>query len=92
MYLDLAVDETTFYRKTAQQKQAVLKKFNQQKVRAEDIASTSANDEPPPTVAPLSKSPQQSGIIHVSYSLLNAMFSKAGSLHFRGQQAIVGAP
>lgn len=46
LYLDLAVDETTFYRKTAQQKQAVLKKFNQQKVRAEDIASTSANDEP----------------------------------------------
>ncbi|KAM7438561.1 hypothetical protein ABFA07_011941 [Porites harrisoni] len=92
LYLDLAVDETTFYRKTAQQKQAVLKKFNQQKVRAEDIASTSANDEPPATVGPLSISPQQSGIIRVPYSLLKAMFSKAGSLHFRGQQAIVAAP
>ena len=92
LYLDLAVDETAFYRKTAQQKQAVLKKFNQQKVRAEDIASTSANDEPPPTVGPLSISPQQSGIIRVPYSLLKAMFSKAGSLHFRGQQAIVAAP
>lgn len=92
LYLDLAVDETTFYRKTAQQKQAVLKKFNQQKVRAEDIASTSANDESPPTVGPLSISPQQSGIIRVPYSLLKAMFSKAGSLHFRGQQAIVAAP
>ena len=32
LYVDLAVDEKTFYQKTTQQKEAVLKKFYQQKV------------------------------------------------------------
>jgi len=45
----------------------VLKKFNQQKVRAEDMAPTSANYDVSSTVAPLSMSPQESGIIRVPF-------------------------
>lgn len=37
LYVDLAINETTFYRKTTHQKEAFLKKFYQQKVRAEDV-------------------------------------------------------
>ena len=91
-YVDLAVDEKTFYRKTTQQKEAVLKKFNQQQVRAEDVTSASTNSDVSSTVPPLSMSPQESGIIRVPLSVLNAMFHKAGSLMSRGEQAIVAAP
>ena len=43
LYVDLGVDEKTFYRKTTLQKEAVLKTFNHQHVRAEDMTSTSTN-------------------------------------------------
>ena len=43
-------------------------------------------------VTPLSISPQESGIICVPFSMLNAMFHKAGLLISHGQQAIVAAP
>lgn len=92
LYADLAVDETTFYRKSTQQKQALLKKFNQQKVRAEDVSPNPVNDVASPALAPLSISPEQSGIIRVPFSVLNAMFHKAGQLISRSQQAIVAAP
>ena len=93
LYVDLAVDEKTFYRKTTQQKEAVLKKFNHQQVRAEDMAATSTNSDVSSTVtSPLSMSPQESGIIRVPFSMLDAMFHKAGLLISRGQQAIVAAP
>jgi len=70
----------------------VLKKFNQQKVRAEDMTPTSANYDVSSTVAPLSISPQESGIIRVPFSTLNAMFHKAGLLISRRQQAVITAP
>ena len=92
LYVDLAINETTFYRKTTHQKEAVLKKFYQQNVRAEDVAPASANDDLSSSVAPLSLPPQESGIIRVPFSVLNAMFNKAGLLISRGQQAIVAAP
>ena len=56
------------------------------------MAPASANNYLSSSVAPLSMSPQESGIIHVPFSVLNAMFNKAGLLIFRGQQAIVAAP
>ena len=87
LHVDLTMNETTFYRKTTHQKEAVLKK-----VRAEDVAPASANDDFSSSVAPLSLSPQESGITRVSFSVLNAMFNKAGLLISRGQQAIVAAP
>ena len=86
------MDEKTFYRETTQQKEAVLRKFYQQKVRAEDVTPISANDDVSSIVAPLSMSPQESGIIRVPFSMLNAMFHKAGLLFARRQQAIVAAP
>ena len=92
LYVDLAVDEKTFYRKTKQQKEAVLKKFNKQQVRAEDMTSASTNYDVSFTVPPLSMSPQESGIIRVPLTILNAMFHKAGVLISRGQQAIVATP
>ena len=91
LYVDLAVDEKTFYRKTKQQTEAALKKFNKQQVRAEDMTSASTNYDVSSTVHPLSMSPQESGIIRVPLTMLNAMFHKAGLLISRGQQAIVAA-
>ena len=52
----------------------------------------SANDDVSSTVAPLSMSPQESGIIRVPFSMLNAMFHKAGLPFACRQQAIVAAP
>ena len=93
LYVDFAVDEKTFYRKTTQQKEAALKKpSNKQQVRAEDMTSASTNYDVSSTVHPLSMSPQESGIIRVPLTMLNAMFQKAGLLISRGQQAIVAAP
>ena len=70
----------------------MLKKFNQQEVRAEDMAPSSANYMST-TVAPLSMSSQESGIIRVLFSVLNAVFHEAGLLiTSHGQQAIVAAP
>ena len=92
LYVDLAVDEKTFYRKTKQQTEAALKKFNKQQVRAEDMTSASTNYDVSSNVPPLSMSPQESGIIRVPLTILNAMFHKAGLLISRGQQAIVAAP
>ena len=89
LYVDLAVDETTFCWKTTHQKEAVLKKFYQQKVRAEDVAPASANDDLSSSVALLFMSPQESSIIRVPFSVLNAMFNKAGLLISRGEEAIV---
>lgn len=92
LYVDLAVDETSFYRKTTQQKEVLLKKFNQQKVRAADMTPTPTNYDVSSTVAPLSMSPQESGIIRVPFSMLTAMFHKASVLISRRQEAIVAAP
>ena len=93
LYVDLAVDEKTFYRKTTQQKEVVLKKFNHQQVRAKDMTATSTNSDLSSTLTnPLTMSPQESGIISVPFSMLDAMFHKAGLLISRGQQAIVAAP
>ena len=89
LYVDLAVNETTFCRKTTHQKEAVLKKFYQQKVRAEDVAPASANDDLSSSVALLFMSPQESSIICVPFSVLNAIFNKAGLLISRGEEAIV---
>ena len=92
LYVDLAINEKTFYRKKMHQKEAVLKKFYQQKVRAEDVAPASANNDLSSSAAPLSLSPQEIGIIREPFSVLNAMFNKACLLIYRGQQAIVAAP
>ena len=85
------MDKKTFNWKTMQQKEAVLTKFNQQKVGAQGITPTSANYDVSSTVAPYSMSPHESGIICVPFSVLNAMFHKAGLLISRGHQAIVAA-
>ena len=69
-----------------------MKKFNQQRVRAEDMTSASTNYDVSSTVPPLSMSPQENAIICVPLSMVNAMFHRAGLLISRGQQAIVAAP
>ena len=71
----------------------MLKKFNHPQVRAEDVTATSTNSDLSSTLTnPLSMSTQESGIIRVPFSMLAAMFHKAGLLISRGQQAIVAAP
>ena len=75
LYVDLAINETTFYRKTMHQKEAFLKKFYQQKVRAEDVAQASANDDLSSSVALLFMSPQESSIFRVSFSVQQSRFT-----------------
>jgi len=93
-YADLTVTETVFYRKSPQQKQAVLAKFFQQVVRPEvyHVAIPSNNDDEVANSMPLSVSPQQSGILRVPFPVLQEMFNKAGSFVDRREEAIVSAP
>ena len=59
LYQDLAVHETVFYKKTEQQKVAVLKKFKNQQVKSQDVISQISGSDDCTTSNPLSVSAEQ---------------------------------
>ena len=92
IYKDITVPETVFHRKSVKQKQAVLKKFNNQEVKSnENVLPVNGEDEGTRN-NPLSISEEQSGIICVPFKVLKQMFQKAGVHLSCGEEATVTAP
>ena len=92
MYDDITVPETVVYRISVKQKQAVLKKFNNQEVKSNDDVLPVTGEDKGTRNKPLSISVEQSGIIRVPFQVLKQMFQKAGVRLSRGKEAIVTAP
>ena len=93
VYVDLAVPETIFYRKSQSQKQAVLKKFFSQGVKApHEVLPNEDDEEEDDNFNPLSITARESGIVRVPFSVLTQIFQKAGALIGRKKEAIVAAP
>ncbi|PFX13232.1 hypothetical protein AWC38_SpisGene22707 [Stylophora pistillata] len=91
MYDDMKVPEIVFYRKSVKQKQAVLKKFNNQEVRSTDDVLPGTGEDECIRNNLLSISVEQSAIIRVPFDVLKQMFQKAGVHLSRGKEAIVTA-
>ena len=80
-YKDITVPETVFHQKSVKQKQAVLKKFNNQEVKSnENLLPVNGEDEGTRN-NPLSISEEQSGIICVPFKVLKQMFQKLGYIY-----------
>jgi len=91
MYVNLAVPETVFYRKSQAQKQAVLKKFYSEGVKAPQEVLPNEDDDEDDKNNPLCITVRESGIVHVLFTVLIQIFQKPGVLIGR-KEAIVAAP
>ncbi|XP_078368548.1 uncharacterized protein LOC144652410 [Oculina patagonica] len=92
LYQEIAVKETVFYRKSEQQKVALLKKFKNQQVKSQDVISSFSDITDCTTSNLHSVSAQQSGIIRVPFEVLSQIFQKACVLLSRAKDAIIAAP
>ena len=92
VYVNLAVLETVFYRKSQAQKRAVLKKFYSENVKAPREVLRTEDDDEDDKSNPLSITAQESGIVRVPFPILTQIFKKAGVLFGRKEEAIVAAP
>ena len=92
IYKDITVPEKVFCRKSVKQKQAVLKKFNNQEVKSNENVLPVNGEEEGTHNDPLSISEEQSGIICVPFKVLKQMFQKAGVHLSCREEAIVTAP
>lgn len=91
IYKVITVPDTVFHQ-SVEQKQAVLKKFNNHEVKSnENVLPVNGEDEGTRN-NPLSISKEQSGIICVPFKVLKQMFQKAGVHLSCGEEAIVTAP
>jgi len=91
MYVNLAVPETVFYRKSQAQKQAVLKKFSSEGVKAPQEVLPNEDDDEDDKNNPLCITVRESRIVRVLFTVLIQIFQKAGVLIGR-KEAIVAAP
>lgn len=92
MYVNLAVPETVFYRKSQAQKQAVLKKFYSESVKAPQEVLPNEDDDEDDKSNSLCITARESGIVRVSFTVLTQIFQKPGVLIGRKEEAIVAAP
>ena len=75
MYADHVIPETTFYRKSQEQKKAAIKKFNNLPVK-----STPSDRTQDSSLGLLSVSLEDSGVIRVPFNILKEMFKRAACL------------